>query len=388
MKLIPQTYKSLGAFDAALLDPVASDGRLTAQSDWKQVVVRQHAIDPGSSSPAADTLPTIETLRAAIVENFANIKRDWAAATQTVAPGAIRGKLSGEYDAIVKLSEAVSTHKASDLLGVEALVDQFETAVERICRARDLSLTSLKSVGSQRSISDPEQLTPKAKAAFEALTHLKAALDTMACASSARRLLADKQQALSHAAMTPAALRQAKAELHTAFELTGDLLSKTEPLINHYLTQAQAAIPSEKRRWKTRILILVSFLVLTVSLGVASALLPGLLPALAGLALGLKLASTATGVMTAANGIFNVFGYARNRGWGNLSNEITAIKNLNDAVNHGLEARHGIHQSGATAEIQARLGKINYGIAHATRNQRTLNENLENFDRTFGTTRL
>lgn len=390
MKLAPPSYMSLG-FDTVFGGRVAKQSSPITRSEWKQVGVRQHAPTPGSASSVTvgdDALPTIETLRADIVANLSAIKRDWDAAAQTVSPEAVRGKLSGEYDAIARLSEVVSTHATSDILGVDALIDQFEKAIVKIGKASDLSFTSLKRVDAQQSISDTAQLTPKAKAAFDALRHLKAALDTMVCTTSVRRVLADQQRALENAEMTPAALRQAKAELYAAFVVTGDLLSKTEPLINHYLTQAQAAIPGEKRRWKTRILILVSFLVITVSLGVASAVLPGLLPALVGLAVGLKLASTAAGVLTACNGIFNVFGYARNRGWGKLSNEITAIKNLNDAVNRGLEARHSVHQSGATTEIQARLDELGHDIARATRNQRVLNENLENLDHTFGNTRL
>lgn len=393
MKLAPPSYLSLG-FDTAVGGRVAKPSSPTTRSEWKQVGVRQHAPAPGSASAAtagADTLPTIETLRADIVANLAALKRDWDAAAQAVSPAAVRGKLSGEYDAIARLSETIATHAASDILGVDALIDQFEKAIVKIGKARDLSLTSFmsfKRVDAQQSISDTAQLTPKAKAAFDALRHLKAALDTMVGTTSARRVLEDQQRALENAEMTPAALRQSKAELYAAFVVTGDLLSKTEPLINHYLTEAQTAIPGEKRRWKTRILILVSFLVITVSLGVASAVLPGLLPAIVGLALGLKLASTAAGVLTACNGIFNVFGYARNRGWGKLSNEITAIKNLNDAVNRGLDARHSAHQSGATTEIQARLDELSRDIARTTRNQRVLNENLEHLDHTFGNTRL
>jgi len=390
MKLAPPSYLSLG-FDTAVSGRVAKQSLPTTRSEWKQIGVRQHAPAPGSASSAtagADTLPTIETLRADIVANLAAIKRDWDAAAQTVSPAAVRGKLSGEYDAIARLSETISTHAASDILGIDALIDQFEKAIVNIGKARDLSFTSSKRVDAQQSISDTAQLTPKAKAAFDALRHLKAALDTMVGTTSARRVLEDQQRALENAEMTPAALRQAKAELYAAFVVTGDLLSKSEPLINHYLTEAQAAIPGEKRRWKTRILILVSFLVITVSLGVASAVLPGLLPAIVGLALGLKLASTAAGVLTACNGIFNVFGYARNRGWGKLSNEITAIKNLNDAVNRGLEARHSAHQSGATTEIQARLNELRYDIARTTRNQSVLNENLEHLDHTFWNTKL
>ncbi|VVE86925.1 hypothetical protein [Pandoraea bronchicola] len=387
MKLVPQNYMPLG-FDAA--DSCWPIAKSSAAPDWKHVVVRQHAPILGALSPPIDSLPTIETLRAGILESFATIKHDWNAAAQTVAPDAVRGKLSGEYDVIVRLSETVSTHRASDLLSIDALVDQFENAVEQICNARDISLTSfkIKSVDAQRSISDPEQLMPKARAALEALGHLKAALDTMVCASSARRLLEDKRQALHGAAMTPEALKQAKAELHKAFEVTGNLLSKTEPLIHHYLTQAQVAIPGEKRRWKTKIAILVTFLVITVSLGVASIAVPALLPALTGLAFGLKVATTGVGVATALNGIFNVFAYARNRGWGQLSNEITAVKNLNDAINRGIEARHGIHQSGATTEIQERLDKINLDVTHATRTQHSLNEKLENLNRNALSTRL
>lgn len=390
MKLAPPSYIPLG-FDTPFSGRVAKPLSPTPGSEWKQVGVRQHAPAPGSASSATagvDTLPTIETLRADIVANLAAIKRDWDAAAQTVSPAAVRGKLSGEYDAIARLSETISTHAASDILGIDALIDQFEKAIVKIGKARDLSFTSSKRVDAQQSISDTAQLTPKAKAAFDALRHLKAALDTMVGTTSARRVLEDRQRALENAEMTPAALRQAKAELYAAFVVTGDLLSKSEPLINHYLTEAQAAIPGEKRRWKTRILILVSFLVITVSLGVASAVLPGLLPAIVGLALGLKLASTAAGVLTACNGIFNVFGYARNRGWGKLSNEITAIKNLNDAVNRGLEARHSAHQSGATTEIQARLNELRHDIARTTRNQSVLNENLEHLDHTLGNTRL
>lgn len=380
MKLVPQNYISLGFDTVAPPWPTADS---TTSPEWKHVAVRQHMPIVGASSPPADTSPTIETLREGILESFATIKRDWNAAAQTVAPDAVRGKLSNEYDVIVRLSEAVSTHQASDLLSIDELIETFESSVERICDARDISLTSLKirSVDAQRSISDPEQLMPKARAAFEALGHLKAALDTMVCASSARRLLEDKRQGLNDANMTPEGLKQAKAELHKAFEVTGDLLSKTEPLIHHYLTQAQTAIPGEKRRWKTKIAILVTFLVITVSLGVASIAVPALLPALAGLALGLKIATTGVGILTALNGICNVFAYARNRGWGQLSNEITAVKNLNDAINRGIEARHGIHQSGATTQIQERLDKINHEITHATRNQRTLNRKFENFDR-------
>lgn len=390
MKLAPPSYLSLG-FDTAVSGRVAKQSLPTTRSEWKQIGVRQHAPAPGSASSAtagADTLPTIETLRADIVANLAAIKRDWDAAAQAVSPAAVRGKLSGEYDVIARLSETISTHAASDILGIDALIDQFEKAIVKIGKARDLSFTSSKRVDAQQSISDTAQLTPKAKAGFDALRHLKAALDTMVGTTSARRVLEDQQRALENAEMTPAALRQAKAELYAAFVVTGDLLSKSEPLINHYLTEAQAAIPGEKRRWKTRILILVSFLVITVSLGVASAVLPGLLPAIVGLALGLKLASTAAGVLTACNGIFNVFGYARNRGWGKLSNEITAIKNLNDAVNRGLEARHSAHQSGATTEIQARLNELRHDIARTTRNQSVLNENLEHLDHTLGNTRL
>ncbi|MEF3063394.1 hypothetical protein [Pandoraea apista] len=379
MKLVPQNYISLG-FDA--VPPPWPSDKSSVSPDWRHVGVRQHAPVLGEVSPPADASPTIDTLRESILESFATIKRDWNAAAQTVSPAAVRGKLSDEYGVILRLSEAVAMQPASDLLGIDGLIRLFEGAVDNICTARDISLTkfTIRRVDSQRSISDPVQLMPKARAALEALGHLKAALDTMVCASSARRLLEDKREALDGAKMTPEALKQAKAELHAAFEVTGNLLSKTEPLIHHYLTQAQLAIPAEKRRWKTKIAILATFLVITVSLGVASIVVPALLPALAGLALGLKFATTGMGIVTALNGICNVFAYARNRGWSQLSTEITAVKNLNDAVNRGIEARHGLHQSGATTQIQERLDKINHDITHATHHQHALDRKLDTLD--------
>ncbi|QHE94615.1 hypothetical protein PI93_024480 [Pandoraea fibrosis] len=387
MKLVPQNYMPLG-FDAVA--PQWPSDKSTSSADWRHVVVRQPPPIPGESSPPTDTSPTIESLREGILDSFATIKRDWNVAAKAIAPDAVRGKLSDEYGVIFRLSETVATHQASDILGIDGLIELFDSAVERLCNARDISFSkfTIKSVDSQRSISDPEQLMPKARAALDALGNLKAALDTMVCASSARQLLEDKRQALDGAKMTPQALKQAKAELHAAFEVTGNLLSKTEPLVHHYLTQAQLAIPAEKRRWKTKIAILVTFLVITVSLGVASIVAPPLLPALTGLALGLKIATTGMSIVTATNGIFNVFAYARNRGWSQLSTEITAVKNLNDAVNRGIEARHGIHQSGATTQMQERLDGINHDVTHATRNQDTLNRKLRNFDHVPMKTRL
>ncbi|MFJ2995002.1 hypothetical protein [Pandoraea sp. NPDC087047] len=349
-----------------------------ARSEWGQMTVRSFAPSHTSSPEDAESLPSIDTLGAGILENFTAIKREWDAAAQAVAPRAVHDRLSGNYDTIVRLSVAVSTYKASDLLGVDELIRKFETAIEKIGGARDVSLGSCKRVDAQRSITDVDQLSPKAKAAFEALGHLKTALDTMVFTLSAKRSLEDHRQALRHPTgpMTPQALETARAELSDALEVTAELVNKTEPLINHCLTLAQAAIPAEKRRWKTKIAILATFLLITVALGIASALAPPLIPAVAGFALGLKIATTGMGVMTALNGMFNVFGYARNRGWSKLSSEIAAVKNLNDAINHGFEARNSLLHSNETTAIQEQLGQMNRDVAAARRKHLLIDRKL------------
>ncbi|WP_449414073.1 hypothetical protein [Pandoraea soli] len=347
----------------------------TARSEWRDMTARPRSPSCSPSLATSVALPSIETLGESIREGFAAIRREWDAATQTVSPEAVRDTLSGDCDAIVRLAEVVSAHRATDLLGVDQLIETFEKAIRKIGSAHDIALGSYRSVDAQRRVTDVGTLSPKAKAAFDALSHLKSALDTMVLTLSAKRCLEEGRQALK-GAMAPEAFEHARAELSDALEVTAELVSKTEPLIHHYLTQAHDAIPSEKRRWRTKIAILATLLIITVSLGVASALAPPLIPALAGLALGLKLATTGTGIITALNGMFNVFGYARNRGWSRLSDEIAAVNNLNNAINRGFEARNSLLRSNETAAIQMQLGILNLEVAAARHKHRSIDNKL------------
>ena len=353
--------------------PLPGLGPRVVNTEWRQMTARAHT--PELTSPSAP-MPSIATLGASIRDNLSCLKRDWDTAVRTVPPEMVRDQLSEDYGAIIRLSEAVSAHQDPDLLSIDELIEKFDKAIRIISGARDISIGTFTTIGAQRHVADAEKLSPKAKAAFDALSHLKNALDTIVFTLSAKQNLEDRRQALKNP-MTLQSLERSRGELANALEVTAELLNKTEPLINRCLAKAQAAIPAEKRRWKTKIAILTTFLIITVALGVASTLAPPLLPAIAGLALGLKLATTGMGVITALNGIFNVFGYARNRGWSKLSAQITAVKNLNDAINRGFDARNGVLRSNETTAIQREVGRVRRDVAAAMHKHQLINQKLK-----------
>ncbi|AKM30567.1 hypothetical protein AB870_11295 [Pandoraea faecigallinarum] len=274
---------------------------------------------------------------------------------------------------------AALREQGEDMLAIRSLPAKLEKAMQRIYRSRQLPWGTWKTVGSQRTNTSIETLTPNARAAYVTLSNIEMTvkgigmmLVAVDCAETQHRAIARED---------PNAPQTIEKRRHVAraFSTIGRTLFQTALLVHKYLQQATAAIPRDRRRWKTKIGIIVALATLSAALAVAAALLPPALPAFIGLGLGLKFGSIFVGILGAIHSMFSVIGYSRNRGWAEISGCIEGVRNIYVVISTGICARQSAAGWQETNGFGRRLDRLTRGIGGVETMQTTLDEKLSTF---------
>lgn len=332
--------------------------------DWCHAGVQQR----GATSRMAETETcSMETLRHAIVTGLRSIKEKWHEIDTAFNTDIHDAQLPTEFEEINRLAglvSAVSLSNDNDMLDIEKLITGFEMAIKRIYRSREAPWGTWRPIGSQKTVTLPDSLTPNAKAAHVTLTHMDRAVGHLLAILSA----AQEVETKSHSGVHDNTLSdEARAHRHTvarAFAALGRLLDRSEVAVERYLSQSMNAIPRERRRWKTRIAILVGLSLLTVTLSVALFLMPPLLPTLVGLGLALKISAVVVGMLGTTNSIFGIVGYSRNRGWDDLTSCIARVRNLYRSIDGSVSAMQRAACSRETVGIGEKLEQVDVAVEH------------------------
>lgn len=369
------------------MPPVADNGwfkdasAAPARNDWQGVSVRQRSPD----TPLPRDPETMETLRASITSGLREIGNDWAAMARELRCDLAVAPLPEAFGELSELIASVKSHQVDGPDSIDRLMLRFETAIARIYRSRQAPWGSWRSVGGQRHATDHATLTPNAKAALSVLTELDRAVAQIRLTARALRRL-DVQSRTLRGSTRGKASKRARAQLAAAFDAAGLVLRVAEPHIENFLAKAEAAIPPERRRWKTKIAILLGLALVTASLGIASMFLPPMLPALVGLGLGLKIGATATGLMATGNGIFSIVGYTRNPGWSELAECIKTVEHLHRDIHREIEThrRYDLnHEQGTARRVAVHF---NDDITTASSTQTRVVEQLDHLGGALGST--
>ncbi|AJP59238.1 hypothetical protein UC34_24340 [Pandoraea vervacti] len=321
---------------------VSSASFAPSSEGWRHVTVTQRNVP---SLEEKDTSRSLEGVKASIVKELNSIREKWAAMLAEVDAEVDYAPLPEDFSAInqyVAHVGAALRAQGDDMLAIDSLPPKLEMAMKKIYRSRQLPWGTWKTVGSQRTITDIDALTPNAKAAFVTLSRIDVTvrdigmmLDAVNCAETRRKAILREHL---HAPHSLSALEK-RRHVAKAFAAIGRALFQTALIIHKYLQQATAAIPRERRRWKTKIGIIVALAAISASLAIAAALLPAALPTLAGVALGLKFGSICVGILGAVHSMFSVIGYSRNRGWTEMSGCIERVRNVYVVISTGICAR-------------------------------------------------
>ncbi|VVD86772.1 hypothetical protein PCA20602_01407 [Pandoraea capi] len=334
-----------------------------ALSDWHAVKVRQQDVTPLEDSSDAASL---EGLRKSILNELGEMATTWRCMGAALSVDISDTSLPESFGPINDLAAQVDTalrENATDILSIDTLIANFDTAIRKIYRSRQLPWGTWRSVGSQRSVTSVDALTPYALAAHTALSHIDKTVKLMRTALAAAQCVETQHKEVERGVpMSPVAILKNRRVVAQAFAKVGKLLNSTTLLVNGALTRATAAMPRDRRYWKTKISVLVILCVLTVALGVASVMLPPLLPAVLGLGLGLKFSAALIGILSTTHSIFNVVGYPRNRGWTDLTNCITKVRNLYQTLNQQINARQLFETDKETTEITGKIEALSEEI--------------------------
>ncbi|MCE4061389.1 hypothetical protein LXM60_14360 [Pandoraea sputorum] len=290
---------------------------------------------------------SLETLRTSIADGLRAISNAWNKIENGVKVDVDDIPLSREFAPINNLIERVSAasrHYGDGLVAIEPLIGGLEMATARIYRSRQAPWGSWRSIGSQKTMLACDGLTPNATAAFTVFYHLEHAvkdilttlLAVQCVEAQSAPLSPEPPQIGSDAASgdSPKGERLSKGQqLVLATRRTGRALDKIRPIIDNALLQASAAMPPERRRWKTRIAILVGLFILSATLIVATILLPQMFPALLIIGVALKIASGLLSGLSLVNSVFTLVAYPRNQGWADISRCLEKVRNLYGSMN-------------------------------------------------------
>ena len=288
---------------------------------------------------------SLETLSDALVTGLRSIKKKWHEIDTTLNTHLRDAPLPKEFTRINRLAELVgdvSRSSGNDMLDIEKLITSFETAIGHIYRSREAPWGPWRSIGSQKTVTFSQTLTPHAQAAHITLTRMEQTVEHLLAILNAAQEADTKSLCDSQCNPLPSESPANRQTVSRAFATLGGLLNRSEIAVGRYLSHARAAIPRERRRWKTRIAILVGLCLLTVTLGIASFLMPPMLPTLVGLGLVLKISAIVVGMLGTTNSIFSIVGYQRNRGWNDLTNCIERVRNLYTTVSGSLCANQHV----------------------------------------------
>ncbi|VVE46094.1 hypothetical protein [Pandoraea anhela] len=352
-------------------------------NDWHNVQVRQKNVTP---LPDGDTTRSLEMLRQSIETELGTIAATWKAMEKSLSADARNIRLPTPFEPINDLAaqiDAVLRTHIEDPLDIEPLIRNFNMAIRKIYRSRQLPWGTWRTIGSQQCVTSLGALTPYARAAHTSLSRIeevvkftRATLDAARCAETQNKAIARRVSSVPTVPLTPAELLAKRRVVARAFTTIGQLLHRTSLIINASLTRAIAAVPRDRRYWKTKIAALAILCLLTAALGIASVMLPPLLPAVLGLGIGLKIATIFVGVLSTTHSICNVIGYPRNRGWNDLTNCITRVRNLYQTVNQRIDVRQCAEAKNETVVIGGKLKQLDDEIDTLDEMQNALEEKL------------
>ncbi|WP_338298806.1 hypothetical protein [Pandoraea sputorum] len=311
--------------------------------DWIVKVTQQNVL----SLEEACEVHSLETLRTSIADGLRAISNAWNKIENGVKVDVDDVPLSREFGPINDLVErvrAASRHYGDGLVAIEPLIGSLEKAIARIYRSRQAPWGSWRSIGSQKTLLACDGLTLNATAAFTVFYHLEHAvkdilstlLAVQCVEAQSAPLSLEPPQIGSDAASgdLPKDEDLIKAQqLAVASRRAGRALDKMRPIIDNALLLASAAMPPERRRWKTRIAILVGLFILSATLIVATILLPQMFPSLLIIGVALKIASGVLSGLSLVNSVFTLVAYPRNQGWADIARCIEKVRNLYGSMN-------------------------------------------------------
>ncbi|WP_150574945.1 hypothetical protein [Pandoraea aquatica] len=319
--------------------------------DWLDVKVQHVTVVSLERSSQVDSL---EWLRGSIGNNLQSISNTWVEIEKLLSVDVPTAPLSERFAKVVafrKLDETVKEHHGDGLVSVKSLMGDIEKAIGRIYRSREAPWGSWRSIGSQKSIVASDGLTTNAMAAFMVLYHVDYAvriiLSSLEAVHEVETKSAEMQGAralhgecrMESQCQTCETLRGRDQELTTAIATTGQSLRNSRTHVGEALNRAKRAVPPERRRWKTRIAILVCLYVLSAAVIAMTILLPPMLPALIIVGVALKIASGILSGVSLLNSVFTMVAYPRNRGWTDMSNRIESVRNLYSAMDMRIGAQ-------------------------------------------------
>lgn len=335
-----------------------------SQSDWWNASAAQQDV---TSALREEESCSLETLRISVVDGLHSLKQKWAAIDGDFRGDARDTPLPGAFDDINRLAQrlqATAHSCGNDHFEIDALIGNFQEAIGKIYRSRQLPWGTWKSIESQQALRSFDRLTPNAKAAHTALSHIESAIQHMSLMLDAAQCAETQSKANSQVDPSSSEALANRQLVARAFVTNGRLLNRTGIAVNHFLSLATSAIPKDRRRWKTKIAVLVTLSMLTVTLGVASVLVPPLLPTILGMGIALKVTAMFVGILGTTNSVCNIVGYPRNRGWDDLTNCITKVRNLHVLISCGLNAGQFVECSREEIEIDDKLKQLNQAVTH------------------------
>jgi len=342
-----------------------------------------------SLPPAVDDRACAAHLKHSITAKLRELGVLWEnAASKELDPDVAETSSSGDYLAIDALTKFLTTHNAGTLPGVDELITRFEKAVDTLPGADTWKTDASPNARGSRTLQEaftsmghkllPDTRNPKvvARTASDILLFVDQAMDGLLLAVKEVQALELERMRVQGLPLSEEALH-AQSELRDVYIKAGELLKQLDPVINHCLTQADKAIPKEKRRLKTKIAIVVLFALVTTTLGVAALVAP---PSAIALVAWLKGAAIVMGLLTAGNGIYSLTGYSRPPAWTKLAGAIADVRNLNQSISQGLYAHRQAIQLAENLQLNKELTQFQTDLTRSQSNQRAIDERLDDVE--------
>ncbi len=339
-----------------------------------------------SDSPAVDGHASAQHLKHSITSKLRGLGALW----ENAASGAFERNIasvssSGNYRAFDELTDFLATHGANTLPGIDELIARFENAIDTLPGADAWKTQASQSARGSHTLQEafasigrkllPDTRNPElvARTAPDVLLLVDRAMDGLLLAVKEVQALEAARVRVQGLPLSEEALH-AQSELRQVYVKAGAMLQQLDPIINHCLTQAEKAIPKEKRRLKTKIAIVVLFALITTTLGIATLVAP---PSAVALAAWLKGVAIVMGVLTAGNGIYGLTGYARPPAWGRLAGAISEVRNLHQSISRGLNARQQSIQLAENLRLCNELTELQTDLTRSESNQRAIHQKLD-----------